>query len=116
MNFYMVQEALAKKLLLLVVIMLLTSRSIPAQDQQWLLGDWDGQRPALAEKGFDFEFILTLEGVQNVDGGIARSGRVLTNLDLLMDAGVAVHFFHDLVSFGLICRFRYWGLFIYGCL
>jgi porin len=57
-----------------------------AQDQQWLLGDWNGKRQALAEEGFEFEFVLTVEGVQNVAGGIARSSRGLTNLDLIMDA------------------------------
>lgn len=60
---------------------------VRAQDQQWLLGDWDGQRRALAEKGFEFEFVLTLEGVQNVKGGISRSSRMLANLDLIIDAG-----------------------------
>ncbi|MHC4567213.1 MAG: carbohydrate porin, partial [Planctomycetota bacterium] len=32
------------------------------------------------------EFVLTVEGVQNVSGGIARSSRGLANLDLIMDA------------------------------
>lgn len=59
----------------------------PAQDDvPWLLGDWDGQRQTLAHDGIDFEFVLTLEGVQNVSGGAARSSRGLLNVDLIMDA------------------------------
>jgi len=57
-----------------------------AEGSQWLLGDWAGRRQSLAEKGFEFEMALTLEGVQNVKGGIARSSRGLLNLDLIMDA------------------------------
>jgi porin len=57
-----------------------------ARDQQWLFGDWNGKRQDLAEEGFEFEFVLTVEGVQNVSGGVARSSRGLANLDLIMDA------------------------------
>lgn len=57
-----------------------------AEGAQWLLGDWAGRRESLAEKGVEFEMVLTLEGVQNVRGGIARSSRGLMNLDLIMDA------------------------------
>ncbi len=66
-----------------VVLVTTVSR---AEDQQWLLGDWNGKRQSLAEEGFEFEFVLTLEGVQNVAGGVARSSRGLANLDLIMDA------------------------------
>ena len=57
-----------------------------AEDSPWLLGDWNGKRQALARKGFEFEFVLTVEGVQNVSGGVDHSSRGLTNLDLIMDA------------------------------
>ena len=57
-----------------------------AQDGPWLAGDWEGQRQALSDKGIDFEFLLTLEGVQNLSGGVAQSSRGLLNLDLIMDA------------------------------
>jgi len=66
--------------------MLLVATMSLAEDEQWLLGDWNGRRSLLAEEGFDFEFVLALEGVQNVAGGIARSSRGLANLDLIMDA------------------------------
>jgi len=73
------------KLFVLTACLLVVSPS-RGQDQQWLLGDWNGQRHVLAETGFEFEFALTLEGVQNVSGGISRSSRALANLDLIMDA------------------------------
>lgn len=85
MNCHNERERFTEGKLWLVMIMLLATLSV-AQDQQWLLGDWNGQRTSLAKKGFEFEFVLTLEGVQNVTGGIARSSRGLTNLDLIMDA------------------------------
>ncbi|NQV33516.1 MAG: hypothetical protein HQ515_12560, partial [Phycisphaeraceae bacterium] len=67
------------------VLLLVASLSI-ADDQSWLLGDWNGRRSALVDEGFEFEFVLTLEGVQNIAGGVARSSRGLANLDLIMDA------------------------------
>ncbi len=66
-----------------MVLMASVSR---AEDQQWLLGDWNGKRQSLAEEGLDFEFVLTIESVQNVVGGAARSSRGLANLDVVMDA------------------------------
>ncbi|MHC4169977.1 MAG: carbohydrate porin [Planctomycetota bacterium] len=74
------------RILLLTIATMLIATVSRAQDQPWLLGDWNGKRQALAEQGFEFEFVLTLEGVQNVAGGIARSSRGLANLDLVMDA------------------------------
>ena len=72
------------KVFLAIAVVSIASVST-AQDQQWLLGDWDGKRRALVEEGFEFEFVLTVEGVQNVSGGVARSSRGLANLDLIMD-------------------------------
>jgi len=66
-----------------MVLMASVSR---AEDRQWLLGDWNGKRQYLAEEGLEFDFVLTLEGVQNVAGGVARSSRGLANLDVVMDA------------------------------
>lgn len=69
-----------------LIIMLLVAGATGAQDVPWLAGDWNGRRQTLAHDGIDFEFVLTLEGVQNVSGGAARSSRGLANLDLIMDA------------------------------
>ena len=57
-----------------------------AKDPPWLVENWRGQRQALADGGFDIEFLLTLEGVQNVSGGVARSSRGLLNLDLIIES------------------------------
>jgi carbohydrate-selective porin OprB len=74
----------ARFLIPLMVVLFVAAAE--AQDIPWLAGDWQGQRQTLADEGLDFEFVLTLEGVQNVSGGIARSSRGLLNLDLIMDA------------------------------
>ncbi len=71
---------------LIAMLLLLLGGTSQAQDTPWLIGDWDGQRQTLAEQGVEFEFVLTLEGVQNVSGGVARSSRGLLNLDLILDA------------------------------
>ena len=76
---------MARELLLAMTMMLMASVS-QAVEQQWLLGDWNGKRHSLSEEGFEFDFVLTLEGVQNVAGGVARSSRGLANLDMVMDA------------------------------
>lgn len=80
------QEGFVKPKLFLVTLVLLMVGASPAKNQQWLLGDWDGKRQTLAERGIEFDVLLTLEGVQNVAGGVARSSRALANLDLIMDA------------------------------
>lgn len=72
--------------LTLLATMAIVSAAVRAEESPWLLGDWAGQRTALADKGVEFEMVLTLEGVQNVRGGMARSSRGLLNLDLIMDA------------------------------
>jgi porin len=71
---------------LITMLLLLLAVVSQAQDTPWLAGDWNGQRQLLAEGGVEFEFMLTLEGVQNVSGGVARSSRGLLNLDLILDA------------------------------
>ena len=70
----------------IAIMMWLGVAAAYAQDDPWLVEDWGGQRHTLADQGIDFEFVLTLEGVQNVSGGVARSSRGLANLDLIMDA------------------------------
>lgn len=86
MTCHKTQGLLTDRILLLAIVTVLMATASRAQDQQWLLGDWNGKRQALAEEGFEFEFVLTVEGVQNVAGGVARSSRGLANLDLIMDA------------------------------
>ena len=80
------QKSLTNRKLFLATATVLIASVSWAEDQPWLFGDWNGKRQALAEQGFEFEFVLTLEGVQNVAGGVARSSRGLANLDLVMDA------------------------------
>lgn len=86
MNCHKIQHPLTNRKLIIAMATLLIATVSWAEDSPWLLGDWNGKRPALAEEGFEFEFVLTLEGVQNVSGGVSRSSRGLTNLDLIMDA------------------------------
>ena len=86
MSCHKIKHPLTKRKQFIVMATLLIATVSWAEDSPWLLGDWDGKRRALAEKGFEFEFVLMLEGVQNVAGGVARSSRGLTNLDLIMDA------------------------------
>ncbi len=86
MSCHKTQKQFTERKLLLVMAVVLVTTVCRAEDQQWLLGDWNGKRQSLAEEGFDFEFVLTLEGVQNVAGGVARSSRGLANLDVVMDA------------------------------
>ena len=92
MNCHKIQQSLTNRKPIIAMVMLLIATVSWAEDSPWLLGDWNGKRHALAEEGFEFEFVLTLEGVQNVTGGISRSSRGLINLDLIMDeqAGQAV--------------------------
>lgn len=86
MSCHRTQEELAERILLLAMLVVFMASPTHAQDQQWFLGDWDGQRKSLADKGLEFEFVLTVEGVQNVAGGVAPSSRALGNLDLVMAA------------------------------
>ncbi len=75
-------------LLIMGFVVFSATVSATAGDEEisWLWGDWQGKRRVWAEQGIDFECVLTLEGVQNISGGIARSSRGLMNLDLIMDA------------------------------
>ncbi|UCF14237.1 MAG: hypothetical protein JSW59_12555 [Phycisphaerales bacterium] len=86
MSGHRARKGLEKPILLFAVAIVFGCKVVRAENRQWLLGNWNGKRQALAEEGFELDFVLTLEGVQNVDGGIARSTRALANLDLIMDA------------------------------
>ena len=72
MNCYKVQNPLTNRKLIIAMAMLLIATVSWAEDSPWLLGDWNGKRNDLAEEGLEFEFVLTLEGVQNVSGGVAQ--------------------------------------------
>lgn len=50
----------------------------------WLLGDWHGQRTALAAKGFDFEFMATVDVLGTVHGGRDTGFEAPANFDLIM--------------------------------
>lgn len=54
-----------------------------------LLGDWGGLRSALEQRGVDAEAVLTLDAMQNLEGGAKRDGTVLGNFDLTFTADTA---------------------------
>ena len=68
-----------------------TGSAVAADESPYLLGDWNGQRSALEQRGFGFEAILTADVLANVSGGIAQEVEVPTNLDLIghLDTGAA---------------------------
>jgi len=71
---------------------LLGSGQILADDAApWLLGDWQGQRTALAERGFDFEFVATVDVLGTVHGGLDSGFESPANFDLVatVDTGAA---------------------------
>ncbi len=70
---------------LFTLTLLLMTSIANAQESPWLLGDWDGRRTALSQKGIDFELVLTTEGIYNTTGGNTTGYRNLTNIDLIMD-------------------------------
>lgn len=62
-----------------------------AEDDSWLLGDWGGQRKALAEHGLDMEFVATADLMAIVDGGLSRGVETPANFDMVftLDTGKA---------------------------
>jgi porin len=58
-------------------------------DQDHLFGDWGGMRSALEQRGVDIEAVLTLDAMENLRGGVNRSGTVLGNADLTFTADTA---------------------------
>ena len=54
-----------------------------------LLGDWAGGRRVLAQRGVDAAAVLTLDAMQNLQGGLRRGGTLLGNLDLTFSADTA---------------------------
>ena len=57
-------------------------------DKPALLGDWGGNRPALADQGLEFNFVYTGEFFHNATGGLSRDTEYLGNFDatLAIDA------------------------------
>jgi porin len=62
-----------------------------AEDSAWLLGDWGGQRQALADRGLDMEFVASTDLMAIVDGGRSRGVETPANFDLVftLDTGRA---------------------------
>ena len=90
MNCHKIQRPLTNRKPIIAIATLLIATVSRAEDSPWLLGYWNGKHLALAEEGFEFESTLTLEGVQNVTGGVARSSRGLTNPGMSPDLDDAV--------------------------
>lgn len=59
------------------------------EDTPWLLGDWGGQRTALAARGFDFEFVATVDVLGTVSGGLDAGWEAPANFDLVMTVDTA---------------------------
>ena len=53
--------------------------------EAWLLGDWSGQRTALAERGIDLELVATVDVLGNASGGISRGVEAPFNFDLALE-------------------------------
>ena len=66
-----------------IIVCSLCTGSALAEDSPWLLGDWGGQRSALAERGLDMEFVATTDIMAIVDGGISRGVETPTNFDMV---------------------------------
>lgn len=60
-----------------------------AEDSPWLLGDWGGQRKALAEHGLDMEFVASTDLLAIVDGGISRGVETPANFDMVFTLDTA---------------------------
>ena len=62
-----------------------------ADGDSWLLGDWGGQRQALAERGLDMEFVASTDLMAIVDGGLSRGVKTPANFDMVftLDTGKA---------------------------
>lgn len=46
-------------------------------DRQWLLGDWNGQRPQLEDQGYKFVTSIITESASNIDGGYNENNKTL---------------------------------------
>jgi porin len=60
----------------------------PAHDRQWFLGDWNGLRTNLAEKGVDFSFESVTDAVGVVHGGISDQPTGFTRIRGTVDIDI----------------------------
>lgn len=62
-----------------------------AEESPWLLGDWGGQRQALAARGLDMEFVASTDILAVVKGGLSRGVETPANFDMVftLDTGTA---------------------------
>ena len=71
-----------KKPTLLIACSLWTGVAM-AEESPWLLGDWGGQRKALAARGLDMEFVASTDFMAVVDGGLSRGLETPANFDMV---------------------------------
>ena len=64
------------------------ARPNPAHDRQWFLGDWNGLRSDLAEKGVDFDFESVTDAVGVVHGGISDQPTGFTRIRGTVDIDI----------------------------
>lgn len=55
-------------------------------DRQWLLGDWNGERQALQDKGYKFDMSFVNQSASNVDGGYNDDQRIYNASQLKLGA------------------------------
>lgn len=74
-----------------LTICALWSAATTAEESPWLLGNWGGQRQALAERGLDLEFVATADILSVVEGGLSRGMDTPANFDMVftLDTGTA---------------------------
>lgn len=56
-----------------------------SDSESYLFGDWSGERQSLEQRGFTLEAVLTLEAINNTQGGIKEDSAFLSNLDLTVE-------------------------------
>ena len=78
-----------KPLSLALALLGTTATALAEDDQPWLLGNWGGQRSALAEKGVEFEIVATTDVLANVSGGIDDGVETPTTFDLAVNIDTA---------------------------
>ena len=74
-----------------IIVGSLWAGAVLAEELPWLLGDWGGQRQALAERGLDMEFVASADLLSVVEGGLQRGMRTPAGLDMVftLDTGTA---------------------------
>lgn len=90
-----------KRYAAVILCLIFTATLAPADESQlYMLGDWDGERPRLEEKGVTFSSTFTCDFLADVAGGMQQAGRYDhsmgwdINFDLEKFAGIADTQFH----------------------